>query len=411
MKGSQCVYFWKVKRKMESILFIETTKSGSSREAIKAAARLGYITVLLTESKSFIKQRNEFADVSQMIHLEELTEDLIRTEISQLQKQGNIIKAIISFVDPFVSIAAQLANEFCSTVLSVEALKIMEDKTATRNALKENASTPKFEIYEPTDDLEHAIHRDYKFPIIVKSAISKASKDVYSVENKFEMEKAMKKMIKLYPSQKIVIDEYLDGPQYLVEVLVHNGNINIVAIIKQEITKNIKFIVTGYAIELDLEGELYKKLVHVVESIIKDLRVTNAACHLEFRYVNGNWKLIEMNPRISGGAMNRMIEEAFGINLVEETIKLYLGFEPNLNRKFEKPIYTHYITIGSCGYLLKVIGKNKAAAQPGVKEVFIKPRKGAIMMPPLSMGHRYGYVIASGRYPRRSKEKRSECGK
>ena len=64
-----------------------------------------------------------------------------------------------------------------------------------------------------------------------------------------------------------------------------------------------------------------------------------------------------MNPRISGGAMNRMIEEAFGINLVEETIKLYLGYEPNLIRKFEKPIYTHYITIRSCGYLLKVIGE------------------------------------------------------
>ena len=73
---------------MESILFIETTKSGSSREAIKAAIRLGYFTVLLTERKSFLKQRKEFADVSQMIHLEELTEDLIRTEISQLQLQG-----------------------------------------------------------------------------------------------------------------------------------------------------------------------------------------------------------------------------------------------------------------------------------------------------------------------------------
>ena len=159
----------------------------------------------------------------------------------------------------------------------------------------------------------------------MKSAISKASKDVYSVENKFELEKAMKKISKLYPSQTIVLEEYLDGPQYLVEVLVHNGNINIVAIIKQEITKKIKFIVTGYAIELNLENELYKKLINAVESIIKDLEITNAACHLEIRYVNGNWKLIEMNPRISGGAMNRMIEEAFGINLVEETIKLYLG--------------------------------------------------------------------------------------
>lgn len=389
---------------MDSILFIETTISGSGREAIKAASRLGYTTVLFTERKTYAMQRNKFEDVSQMIHLEKLTEDLIRTEISQLHQQGNILKAIVSFVDPYVSVAAQLSNEFCNTALSVEALKIMEDKTATRNTLNENASTPIFDIYEPTNDLKHTIQKDYNFPIVVKSATSKASKDVYFVENKFEMELVIKKIIKLYPNVKIVLEEYLDGPQYLVEVLVHNGNINIIAIIKQEITKSIKFIVTGYAIELGLDGELYKKLVHVVESILKDLRVTDAACHLEFRYVCDNWKLIEINPRISGGAMNQMIEEAFGINLVEETIKLYLGFEPNLIRKYEKSIYTHYITIGSCGYLLKVIGENKAATQLGVKEVFIKPRKGEIMMPPISMGQRYAYVIASGNSPKEAKE-------
>lgn len=388
---------------MESILFIETTISGSAREAIKAAARLGYITVLLTERKNIVIQGNDFEDISRIIQLDELTENPIRTEISRLQQQGNIIKAIVSFVDPFVSIAAQLANEFCSTALSVEALKIMEDKTATRNALKENASTPTFEIYEPTDDLDHTIQKVRNYPIVVKSAVSKASKDVYFVENEFEMKKAMRKISKLYPSRKIVLEEYLDGPQYLVEVLVHNGISNIIAIIKQEITKNIKFIITGYAIELDLESKLYQKLVEIVESILKDLEVINAACHLEFRYVNDNWKLIEMNPRISGGAMNRMIGEAFGINLVEETIKLNLGFEPNLIREFEKPIYTHYITIGSCGYLLKVTGENNAATQPGVKEVYIKPRKGAIMMPPISMGHRYGYVIATGETPEEAK--------
>ncbi|WP_342511544.1 ATP-grasp domain-containing protein [Sporosarcina sp. FSL K6-1522] len=389
---------------MESILFIETATSGSSREAIKAATRLGYRTVLLTERMSFIKRRNEFADVAQMIYLEELTEDRIRMEICLLQQQGSIMKAIISFVDPFVSIAAQLANECCNAALSVEALKIMEDKTATRKALSEHATTPIFEIVGPTDDLEQVIHQDRDYPIIVKSAVSKASKDVYSVGNKVELEKAIKRIGKLYPKETIVLDEYVDGPQYLVEVLVHNGEMTIIAIIKQEITKNIKFIVTGYAVEPHLEGELYTKLVRAVESILKNLQVTNATCHLECRYVNENWKLIEMNPRIAGGAMNRMIEEAFGINLVEETLKLYLGFEPTLIKRFEKNMYTHYITIKSCGYLLKVIGQQQATAHPGVKEVYIKPHKGAIMMPPLSMGHRYGYVIASGDTPEEAKK-------
>ncbi|GIN94288.1 argininosuccinate lyase [Siminovitchia terrae] len=380
---------------METIIFIETSKRGSSREAVKAAARLGFITVLFTEKKRFLKRRKEFPDIKQMIHFDKMTEDLIRTEISQLQIQGRIINAIISFVDPFVSLAAQLSNELCKSNISVEALRNMEDKTATRRALKENPTTPKFEVLQPMANITDFINKEHSFPLIVKSPLSNASKDVYLVENKYELKKAIKKFLKIYPDQQILLEEYLDGPQYLVEVLVHNGKINIVAIFEQEITKEIKFIVTGYAIRLNVKDDFYNKLYNTVESIINDLKVTNAACHFEIRYVNGNWKLVEINPRISAGAMNRMIEEAFGINLVEETIRLYLGDEPNLIRKHEKHIYTHYITMNSRGRLVKVTGKNRAANEPGVREVNVKLRKRAIM-PPRSMGHRYGYVIATG---------------
>ncbi|WP_349773565.1 ATP-grasp domain-containing protein [Rummeliibacillus stabekisii] len=378
------------------MIFIETTKNGSSREAVKTAARLGFYTVLFTEKEKLLEQRKEFPDIMQMVHFNKMTEDLIRQQIIELQEQGKIIKTIISFVDPFVSLAAQLSNELCKSNISVEALKIMEDKTETRRALKENATTPIFEVFQPVDNISTFIKKEHKFPLIVKSPMSKASKDVYLVKNRYELRKIMKKFLRIYPDQQILLEEYLDGPQYLVEVLVHKGKINIVAVFKQEITKELKFIVTGYAVQLNVNDDLYKKLSSTVESIMNDLKVANAACHLEIRNVNGNWKLIEINPRISGGAMNRMIEEAFGINLVEETIKLYLGDEPNVDRKHEKHLYTHYITINSVGRLLKVTGKKRAANEPGVREVYIKSRKKAVIRPPISMGHRYGYVMATG---------------
>ncbi|AMX00137.1 biotin carboxylase [Rummeliibacillus stabekisii] len=381
---------------METMIFIETTKNGSSREAVKTAARLGFYTVLFTEKEKLLQQRKEFPDIMQMVHFNKMTENLIRQQIIELQEQGKIIKTIISFVDPFVSLAAQLSNELCKSNISVKALKIMEDKTETRRALKENATTPIFEVFQPVDNITTFIKKEHKFPLIVKSPMSKASKDVYLVKNRFELRKIMKKFLRIYPDQQILLEEYLDGPQYLVEVLVHKGKINIVAVFKQEITKELKFIVTGYAVQLNVKDDLYKKLSSTVESIMNDLKVANAACHLEIRNVNGNWKLIEINPRISGGAMNRMIEEAFGINLVEETIKLYLGDEPNVDRKHEKHLYTHYITINSVGRLLKVTGKKRAANEPGVREVYIKSRKKAVIRPPISMGHRYGYVMATG---------------
>lgn len=38
---------------MDTIVFIETNKSGSSREAIKAAEKLNFFTVLLTKKQIY----------------------------------------------------------------------------------------------------------------------------------------------------------------------------------------------------------------------------------------------------------------------------------------------------------------------------------------------------------------------
>ncbi|MHA6260130.1 ATP-grasp domain-containing protein [Sporosarcina sp. CAU 1771] len=381
---------------MDTILFIETSRSGSSREAIRAASRLGYQTVLLTKRMNSVKQGEEFSEVTQLIHLKEITEQSIRLEVEKLKEQGKTIKGILSFVDPFVSLAAKLMNEICETDISVDALTVMEDKAETRSRLKNHGATPKFEIFDPRDDLQLVLNKERHFPVMVKLAVSKASKEVYKVENVLEMEQTIRKLLEYYSMQKIVIEEFIKGPQFLVEVLVQNRNIHIIAIFKQEITKNKKFIVTGYEIQLHLDSLMHKKLVYAIETILNELGVTNAVSHFEVRYVNGTWKLIEMNPRISGAAMNRMIEEAYGYNYAEKIIQMYLGHTPNLEKRFERHIYTKYLTINSYGYLLILKGENEALNQPGVKEVYIKPRIGTLLRPAISMGDRYGYVIASG---------------
>ncbi|WP_102347305.1 ATP-grasp domain-containing protein [Bacillus sp. Marseille-P3661] len=397
---------------MDTIIIIETTKSGSSRDAIKAINRMGYFTVLITERKQFISQRKEFPEVHQMIYVKKVDKETIQEEVKKVLKQGKKVRGIISFVDPFVSLAANLCNEWCQTKISAEQLEIMEDKIKTREYLKDNSSSPFFGVVERSQSLDNLLKMsNITFPFVVKSPVSKASKDVYLVQNEQEFNKAVKAIRNEYPSQEILFEEYLVGPQYLVEVMVIEGNINIVAIVEQEITKKRKFIVTGYSVCLRMEEKLFNSIFCAVESVINDLGVVNAACHLEMRYVNGIWKLIEINPRISGGAMNSMIEEAYGINLVEQTVLHYLGKQVTLEKKFKTFIYTHYITIESYGRLLKVTGKNRASKMAGVREVYIKPRKGAYMTPPISMGHRYGYVMASGESPEIAKENAQEAAK
>ena len=117
---------------------------------------------------------------------------------------------------------------------------------------------------------------------------------------------------------------------------------------------------------------------------------------MKLRLTKKGWKLIEINPRISGGAMNKMIQAAFGFNLVEETLKLFLGETPIISPKHRKYVFTQYVVISKKGILEKVTGKRRAKKSPGVLEVYVKPKKGTLLIPPLSMGHRYAYVIATG---------------
>ncbi|MDN4607587.1 ATP-grasp domain-containing protein [Sporosarcina highlanderae] len=381
---------------METILFIGSSTSGSSMDAMEAADRLGYRTILMTNRKTFI--RNHFLFVHQVIYMDTIDEENLQKQINKLLNTENKLQAIISFVDPFGSLAARLSNEFCSSSISSDALRIIEDKSATRKILRHHSASCEFEIINGNQ--LNQLSR--KYPLVLKNPVSNGSKDVYFVESEEVFNITLKK---LTTQNSVIIEEFIDGDQYVIEVIVYNGIPTLVAVIKQEIALEYTFIVTGYEVVIQMDETIYRDLRISIISILEEIGLQYGACHLEMRHSSRGWKLIEINPRISGGAMNRMINEAFGINLVQETIKLYLGEEPDLVRKNCQPVYTSFITINSYGVLLEIEGVEKAASSSGVVAIHVKPEIGTIVMPPISMAQRYGYAMAVGETSVEAKER------
>ncbi|MCU4966255.1 ATP-grasp domain-containing protein [Bacillus toyonensis] len=398
---------------MDTIVFIETNKSGSSREAIKAAEKLNFFTVLLTKKTKFINERTIFPDVHQMIFTDINDYDNIITTIEKLNKSGKNIKGIFSFIDPYVYMAARLSEKFCSNIVSTKAIHHMENKILTRNVLKDLPISLNYSIYKPTESLSSFFKKNNKinFPLIVKSPKSTGSKDVLLVKNKDQLILSIQSLLNKLPNEEILLEEYIDGSQYLVEILVQDGKVHIIAVIEQEITFFERFIVTGYSLLGRVEKRLYNSLFNAINSVIQAFNMKNGACHLELRRIDNVWKLIEINPRISGGAMNDIIEIGHGINLVQETIRLMLGNKPSLVKKHYKYVYAHYLTVKSTGKLIRVTGKNRSSKYPGVEKVFIKPKKGTTLKPPTSMGHRCGYVLAAADFKAEAKKIALEAAK
>jgi biotin carboxylase len=380
---------------MKTIVFIGSQKSGSSREAIKAAEELGYYTVLFTNREKFIEKRTDFPDVHlmQWCDLNNIEEN--ENAITHLLSKALKICAVVSFVDPYCHTACLLNDKFCTKIFSTEAIGAMENKILSREALAQSPYDPSFISLSKDSKYSKKQITSY-LPVIMKSPNSTGSKDVFKIDtyNKFKYQ--LKKLFTKYPEDEVLLEEFIDGPQYLVETIFYKDEVNIIAIIEQEITFNKRFIITGYNLMINPAPDFYKSLKIAVESIVRCHGMKSGPCHLEMRYVNNQWKLIEINPRISGAGMNKFIQIGLGINLVKETLKFALGQDFNIQPRYKIPCFAQYVVISKTGILEKVTGKNKAAKSPGVKAVYIKPRKGALLTPPVSMGNRYAYVIATG---------------
>jgi biotin carboxylase len=397
---------------VKTIIFIGLYKSGSSREAVKAARNLGYLTIVFTDKEEKIKKREEYSDVHQLVLLDINNIDELKKQVRILQHKGNEIVAITSFVDPYVHTASLLADEFCHNYLSTDAIYIMENKEETRMFFSNEPYTPAFVLVDKDTPISLITLPDkLNYPVMVKGSKSSGSKDVIYAGNQEELKRNAAELRDKYPDETILIEEYIDGKQYLAEVIVFNGQMLRAALIEQEITRGERFIITGYGVLAEVQPHLEESLGEIIQSITSLLEIKNGSFHIELRLVKDGWKLIEINPRISGGAMNRMIQVAFGYNLVEETLKILVGDTPSLEKKSNNFVFTQHVIIAQQGVLEKVTGRDKAMKSPGVVEVFVRPKKGTIVLPPMRMGHRYAYVMAVGGTMEEAKKLAKEAAK
>ncbi|ETI67130.1 ATP-grasp domain-containing protein [Neobacillus vireti] len=386
---------------MKTIVFLGCNNSGTSKEALTIAKEMGYFIVLLTNKKNHMLKKYEFPGVDQVVFINDLLDEVkVLDELTKLTVTGKQICACLSFIDPYVSFAAKLSEHLGLVKLSVDSLYIMENKIRFREKLTDLSSSPFYVVFNNSIPVDQFVQRYKAFlPLILKPPASNGSKNVLLVETIEKFMAGIKFLQIKYPTQPLLVEEYLLGPQFLIEIIVTNNEMTVVGVIEQEFTNNERFIVTGYKYPARLTNEEYKNLVDSITAIVDQVGLSNGSCHLEMRIVQGEWKLVEINPRMSGGAMNQIIEEGTGINLIKEIVRMALGEQPLLIETRKQHVYAIYLTIGSQGKLLKVTGMDQALRHEGVKYVHIKPKEGNILIVPYSMGNRYACIIAASESP------------
>ena len=169
--------------------------------------------------------------------------------------------------------------------------------------------------------------KEISLPVIVKPTDRSGSRGIFKVEKMYELKKAINSAIEFSFEKRALIEEYVDGDEYSIEMISQNGSHYFLQITKKFTTGSPNFIEIGHLAPAKIDKELENKIVDTVKNALDSLDVKNGASHSELKInVKGEIKIIEIGARMGGDYIgSHMVKISSGIDFVEKVIQVATG--------------------------------------------------------------------------------------
>ncbi|MBQ6957088.1 MAG: ATP-grasp domain-containing protein [Bacteroidales bacterium] len=270
------------------------------------------------------------------------------------------------------------------------------DKYEMIKAFKEyGVPSPWYFDVDSYEDLK-ALEGTVTFPCIIKPTDNAGSHGVAKVYDFAELLANYEYSHSCSRHGKVIVEEYLDGPEVSVEVMVVNGQVNILQITDKITTGAPHFVEMGHTQPSRLPKDTQHQIREVAEAACRSLGLDKGPAHVEMKVTSRGPVMIELGARMGGDNITtHLVPLSTGIDMVGSTIKVALGEEPDIAptlccgsaiRYFEVPI----------GTITTIKGVDEAEKIPGVKQITFTKGPGEESTPIQCSNDRIGFVIAQG---------------
>lgn len=249
-------------------------------------------------------------------------------------------------VDPGVVSAAYVAEKMgLPFQCSYKAACILQDKSLFRKFLAENGfNSPKAKGYDNDDDALKDV--DYfNWPVIVKPVDSAGSKGVTKVEDKADLQKAIKFALSESHNGHFIIEDFLEkeGLSAGSESFVVDGKLLYNGFYDQYFDNEA---VNPYAPSAEIwpsakDPKYLDEIRSELQRLFTLLNITTGLFNVEWRVCkNGKAYLMEVSPRAGGNRLAEMLNYAADVNIIEAEVRKSVGLpvpeihEPNYKGHF-----------------------------------------------------------------------------
>lgn len=257
----------------------------------------------------------------------------------------------------------------------------------------EGVEHPWYFIISSVEELMNVRNR-ITYPCISKPVDNAGSRGVALITNQDELEAAVSYSSSNGRNGRVILEEYLQGNEVSVEIMVVNETVHILQITDKLTTGAPHFVEMGHSQPCGLERTNISSIEDLARRAVKAIGIKNGPAHVEIMFTANGPKMIELGARMGGDCITtHLVPLSTGINMVKATIKLALGEPIDIIPSIQKGSAIRYFGEFH-GTLQSISGIEKAEQIEGIRQVTFIKRVGDKVGGIESSMNRIGYVIA-----------------
>ena len=284
--------------------------------------------------------------------------------ISKINDVGYPVAAIIAGTETGVELADQLSERLGLRTNGTEYSEARRNKYLMGETIR-NAGlrAVRQKIVNSWEEANSFIEswQPNPFEVIVKPLESAGCEDVTLCRSIEEVQEAYEHIMGKVnglglTNQSVLIQEYLDGPEYIVDIVSRDGVHKVVQIFvyHRKVINGASFVMFGIEI-LSIEDTHCKEVTEYQKKVITALGIKNGPTHGEVKFCRGEPVLIEVGSRCHGmeGVWVPAVRQVYGMDQVQATIAAYfdaaafdsLPAEVKLPHIYSSLLYILYLLI------------------------------------------------------------------
>ena len=272
------------------------------------------------------------------------------------------------------------------------------DKIKMRQVLKEKGvPVPDFRPIWTLEECQQAI-QDMPLPLVIKPCDNMGARGVRKIERLDDLISAFREAKEASISGKLILEEFMEGPELSLDALVFEGSIHITGVADRIIERAPYFVEIGHTLPSALPEKQQSRAVAVFKQAIFALGIDIGAAKGDIKITPEGPKIVEIAARLSGGWMSAYTYPlSTGVNLYKAAIQIALGETPTDLKPKTSLVSAERSLLPPPGKILSIQGVEEARKIKGVKEIILMKEAGDMAEEPRSNLGKVGYVITVGK--------------